>query len=223
MNIKLTLNPELPWEKLYELHYYKAIELIKAFKKRGQEPRVFFFHPKINSGELRKIRHQNKEIHYLQTIDGKISPNTFQGYNPGSTEVQGLEEAARIIRGCVYTRWRLWSQSDREYFIEHFLLDRPPNFLLKDSPITALDIDENILQYIRIHKFYRLYRQWPTEIRALVQTHDFYRLIDDSVYLSWRNRILYYNHLGPTYDYDCVEVPEIETPPPAWSEENEPR
>ncbi|KAJ8666109.1 hypothetical protein QAD02_007771 [Eretmocerus hayati] len=208
MQIGLSLTPDFVRERLYEQHYQAAVELVKVFKRHGKEPRIYFFHPEICSGERKYVLYRDKKVFYLQSSDGKISPETFREDYGLSGAVQGLEKAAKAIRSCVYTRWRLWSDDPREYFIESFLLERPPNFLLKNSPVTHLDIDNHILEYIRIHKFYRLYRQWSPELQAGITVDAFHRHIDDSCYLLWRKRILFYNHLGNTFDNDHINIPE---------------
>ncbi|KAJ8665752.1 hypothetical protein QAD02_007414 [Eretmocerus hayati] len=210
MNVEVALVPEIPEEKLIELHYFKAVKLCEAFREvQNREPSIYFYHSAILQGNLNYLDYNGERLFYLLDAQGRICPDTFYKFPSESTTLVNLKKAAETIYASVYTHWRLWCDATNENYLDHFLISRIPNNLLKDCPITDIDLDKNILQYLRTLQFYRVYRELPAEISERIKVESFRANIRDSTYVTWRGPVLYFNHLSPRYESDTVVYPEF--------------
>ncbi|KAJ8685567.1 hypothetical protein QAD02_021360 [Eretmocerus hayati] len=134
MQIGLSLTPDFVRERLYEQHYQAAVELVKVFKRHGKEPRIYFFHPEICSGERKYVLYRDKRVFYLQSSDGKISPETFREDYGLSGAVQGFKESRQSNQKlCVYPVETVVRRSAR-VFHRKLPAGTPTQFLAKKFP-----------------------------------------------------------------------------------------
>ncbi|KAJ8677852.1 hypothetical protein QAD02_013639 [Eretmocerus hayati] len=194
MSVEITLIPELPEEKLIELHYYKAVELCGAFiQVQNKDPSIFFY----------------CRLFYLTSEESHIFSDTFYEFLCENETLVNLRKAAETIHTSVYAHWRLRSDMTNEYHLDHFLITRIPNNLLKDCPVTEIELDRNISSNPRTLRFYKSYRELPAEIEERIWVESFRPNVQDSAYVTWRGHVLHFNHLSPHNESDTVIYPEF--------------
>ncbi|KAJ8671731.1 hypothetical protein QAD02_002990 [Eretmocerus hayati] len=210
MSVEIALVPELPEEKLIELHYYKAVKLCEAFRQvQNKESSVYFYRRGIYRGSLNHISYKDERLFDLTSKEGHIFSDTFYNFPCKNKTLVNLKKAAETIYASVYTHWRLWSDITGEYYVDHFLITRIPNNLLKGCPVTEIDLDRNILSYLRTLRFYKSYRELSDEIKERIRVESFCSNVQDSAYVIWRGHVLHFNHLSPRYEDDTVIYSEF--------------